>query len=215
LWKQDPLVQLQRPLAVVTPTLDGDVLQVLAQADHRFTVGAIQKLLFKGSYEGIRKALRRLTDQGIVDDEYTGTVYTFALNREHLAAEHIIALAQLQTTVLTRISQHIRSWERPPVYAAVFGSAVAGRMRPDSDIDILVVRPDNADDGPWDDQRIKLERDVTRWTGNDSRVLEMTEAEVRAGAGSDPVLDSVAKQGVTVAGERSWLVSLLSRARVR
>jgi len=55
-------MQTQQPLAAITPTLDGDVLVVLARADAPFTAGVIQKLLGGRSYAGIRKVLDRLVE---------------------------------------------------------------------------------------------------------------------------------------------------------
>jgi hypothetical protein len=48
-------MQLSKPFATVTPTLDGDVLTVLATHDATFTTGQIQRILNGFSEEGIRK----------------------------------------------------------------------------------------------------------------------------------------------------------------
>ena len=48
-------MDLGRPLATVTPTLDGDVLQVLATHDVSFTAGQVRRVLNNFSEEGIRK----------------------------------------------------------------------------------------------------------------------------------------------------------------
>ena len=83
-------MELNRPLTTVTPTLDGDVLNVLAQQETAFTTGQIRRVLGSYSEEGIRKVLARLTRQGVVHAERVGNAYSYQLNREHLAAEHII-----------------------------------------------------------------------------------------------------------------------------
>ena len=57
---------------------------------------------------------------------------------------------------------------------------------------------------------------MTRWTGNDTRVLDMAEAEVRAAAtGADPVLPSIVEDGLAVAGCPTWLRTLLRTAVAR
>jgi arsenite-transporting ATPase len=65
------------------------------------------------------------------------------------------------------------------VYAALFGSAARGDMRPDSDIDIFLVRPTGSQLEAWERASSAFADRVTRWTGNDARVLEMTQAEVQ------------------------------------
>ena len=59
-------MELSRPLATITPTLDGDVLAVLARHDVTFTTGQLHRVLNRHSEAGIRKVLVRLNGQGIV-----------------------------------------------------------------------------------------------------------------------------------------------------
>ncbi|MGV0834498.1 nucleotidyltransferase domain-containing protein [Mycolicibacterium thermoresistibile] len=210
-------MQLNRPFATVTPTLDGDVLAVLATTDITFTVPQIQRILTDVSGEGIRKVLTRLTAQGVVLHDEVGRTNTYRLNVEHLAAEPILSLSRLTETFLNRLGEHLKAWQEPPVYAAVFGSAATGHMTLDSDIDLFLVRGlsskrvgDEADPDIWEQQVAELARSVTAWTGNDCRVVEYTEAELRAAATArEPLLSDIAKQGLTVAGTRSWLTKQL------
>ncbi len=60
------------------------------------------------------------------------------LNRCHLAAEPIIAIANLRGQFITQLQDEIRSWNPPPPYAALFGSAARSAMRVDSDIDLVL-----------------------------------------------------------------------------
>lgn len=206
-------MQLNRPFATVTPTLDGDVLAVLATVDSTFTISQIQRILTTVSGEGIRKVLARLTAQGVALHDQVGRTNTYRLNTEHLAAEPILALSRLTATFLNRLEQHLAAWQEPPAYAAVFGSAATGNMTFDSDIDLFLVRTSppkqidrQANPDAWGQQVTELAQSVTAWTGNDGRVVEYTEDELRAAAAArEPLLSDVAKQGLTVAGTRSWL----------
>ena len=78
-------------------------------------------------------------------------------------------------------------------------------MRTDSDIDLLLIRPDVGDRDRWDELVAQLTADVTAWTGNDTRVLEFSESEVLRSGGQEPVLRDVAAHGLTVAGTGDWL----------
>jgi hypothetical protein len=205
-------VQLSQPLAVVTPTLDGPVLTALAVADEAFTTGQLNRILVQGSEEGIRKVLRRLSEQGIVTAEHVGAAFSYRLNRDHLAAEHIIGLANLRSALFANIEATLTAWRQPPIYGAVFGSAGRGGMEVTSDIDILLVRKDNSQDAQWERQVEELVHTVTRWTGNDTRPLEYTVDELEA-AREEPVLAEVLTTGLTVAGQRSWLNSRLRPRR--
>jgi hypothetical protein len=204
-------VDLSRPLATVTPTLDGDVLTVLASSEATFTTGQLHRVLRRHSEEGIRKVLQRLAKQGIVHVERIGQAFAYRLNRDHLAAEHIIGLAQLPRTFLGHLEDRLMSWRVPPVYAAVFGSVARGSMTVDSDLDLLLIRPDDVDDDLWHRQVDHLITEVTRWIGNDARALEFTAAEVVAGGSGQPVLGDVLREGLTVAGSRTWLAEQLRK----
>jgi predicted transcriptional regulator len=197
-------MELSRPLSTVTPTLDGDVLAVLARHDATFTTGQLHRVLTQHSEEGIRRVLQRLTKQGVVQSDRVGNAFTYRLNFDHLAAEHIIGLARLQETLLNRLEDRLASWAVPPIYAAVFGSAARGSMTVDSDLDLLLVRPDDAPADLWDGQVDQLVSDITRWVGNDARSLQFTTGELAARR-DEPVLHSVLSEGLTVAGTRAWL----------
>lgn len=205
-------MQLNRPFATVTPTLDGDVLGVLATSEVTFTITQIQRILTTASGEGIRKVLTRLTAQGVVLHDQVGRTNTYRLNTEHLAAEPILALSRLTETFLDRLEAHLDGWGKALKYAAVFGSAATGQMNLRSDIDLFLVRAsepkydDPVDQEVWEERVTELARLVTAWTGNDGRVVEYTEDELRAAAAAgEPLLSDVARQGLTIAGTRAWL----------
>jgi hypothetical protein len=208
-------MDLARPLSLITPTVDGDVLAVLAQAEASFTGRQVHHVAGRHSERGVRNALHRLCAQGIVVRERVGSADQYRLNRAHLAAPHVEALAGLRTEFLRRLSHELGQWAPPPVFAALFGSAVRRDMQPDSDIDLLIVRDNAVDAGDpvWRDQLDNLARDVTAWTGNDTRVLEFAVGEARSGlAAGDGVLLAARDEGVVVHGSLTYL-STLRRGR--
>ncbi len=200
-------MQLNKPFATVTPTLDGDVLAVLASADATFTISQIQRIITTASGEGVRKVLTRLAAQGVVLHDRVGRTHTYRLNTEHIAAKPIMALAQLNSTFLKCLEEHLDDWGKTLKYAAVFGSAATGRMKLDSDIDLFLVRAaSDGDDDAWETRVAELARLVAAWTGNDGRIVEYAEDQLRdAIVAGEPLLRDVAKQGLTVAGMPAWL----------
>jgi predicted nucleotidyltransferase len=200
-------VQIQSPFRTVTTAVDGEILAALARADHDFTVGELHVRLGR-STEGVRRALDRLVEQGIVTRRSIGRATSYQLNREHVAAPAITALAELPTTLRNRIRDHIAVWSEQPFYGALFGSVARQEMRPDSDIDILLVT-DDADSTVWDEQIAALTRAVGSWTGNDVRPLVFATDEIRGGAAREPVLREIAAEGVTIAGGRGDFTKLV------
>lgn len=202
-------VQLDRPLRLVTPGVDGDVLMVLARAEAAFTAPQVHRLAGDHSESGIRKSLRRLEQQGIVRSTRAGQAWLHALNREHLAARYVVALANLRTALIERIESAVAGWSRLPEFAALFGSAATGGMRTESDIDIFVVRPDavDLDDETWRAQLVELASSVASWTGNDAQILEYSAGEVARGMRrkGERVLRDIAAKGIPVFGPERYL----------
>lgn len=201
-------MELQYPFRVVTPTLDGDVLTVLAQAESTFTISEIQRLVGRGSVEGLRRVLERLARQGVVLRFDVGSSHAYSLNREHLAAAAIVALAQLSSTLRSRIAERLASWTHPPVFAAIFGSAVHDAMHAESDIDLLAVYHGEGSDA-WHSQVDSLAREITAWTGNDARPLVYSADEIRGRAASESILRDIAHEGIVVSGERTEFERLI------
>ncbi|MCX2931458.1 nucleotidyltransferase domain-containing protein [Mycobacterium sp. CVI_P3] len=205
-------MELNRPFATVTPTLDGDVLAVLAAHDVTFTTGQIHRVLNSFSEEGIRKVLARLVSQGVVLSERIGNAFAYRLNTAHLAAEPILELARLFDTFLKRLEEELGGWQYPPVYAAVFGSAVRGAMTPESDVDLFLVSATGTPDALWARQVNELATAVTAWTGNDARVVEYTEIDLKS-ARTEPMVQDLLERGLTVAGSRAWLLKQVKPVR--
>jgi predicted nucleotidyltransferase len=153
-----------------------------------------------------------------VSRERVGSADQYRLNRAHLAAPYVEALAGLRTELLHRLAGELEQWAIPPVFAALFGSAARGDMRADSDIDLLVVRDDavDVDDPGWRDQLDSLASDVTAWTGNETRILEFGVSEARAGlTAGDGVLIAVRDEGSVLYGPLIYLSTLGRRKATR
>jgi predicted nucleotidyltransferase len=205
-------MDFRRPLQVVTPTLDGDVLNALAGAEAEMTGRELQRVIGRGSHQGIRNAADRLAEQGVVARRSVGNANLYQLNRDHVAASWIEGLASLPGQVLGRLRDAINEWEQPPLLVAVFGSVARGEATPESDLDLLVVRPAGceADEPAWQEQLSTLQARAVAWTGNDARVLEFGEQELNDGE-LRQVLTDAARDGIELYGT----LRQLRRVRVR
>lgn len=201
-------VQLDRPFLLLTPTVDGDVLSKLALAEAEFTPPQVHRLIGRHSVEGVRNALQRLAEQGIVLQRRAGMAVLYQLNRNHLAAPAVIAIAQIQTQLIQRLRDRFAEWSIRTPYAALFGSAATGSMRYDSDLDIFIVRPTrtNPESNTWRLQLDALSRDCSLWTGNDCRILEYSATELGPAIFSkDAVLQDIGTKGIRLVGATNYL----------
>ena len=202
-------MRLQHPFEIITPTLDGDVLQVLAGAEEWFSTQTINSFIPERSDEGIRKAIKRLVSVGIVEELSEGRAHLFRLNREHLGAQAIVQLAALKQLLYSKISQELSSWVVRPVYAAIFGSAARDDMSHQSDIDLFLIQPDDAPLQTWESRVDALVAQASRWTGSDVRPLLYTETEIRTLGATEPVFQFIAQEGVPVFGERNTFLQMI------
>jgi hypothetical protein len=194
-------MDFRHPLSTVTPTLDGEVLVALAGVDAELTGREVHRLANRGSEHGVRKALDRLVEEGVVSRRPAGSAKLYKLNREHLAAPAIEALAGMRRELLRRMREAVAAWRVPAVGVIVFGSFARGEATRESDIDMLVIRPSggDADDSDWSGQVNGLAAAVTAWTGNDTRVLEYSEDEIPQ-LDDEEVLVNAFSEGVEITG---------------
>jgi predicted nucleotidyltransferase len=206
-------MDFRRPLQVVTPTLDGDVLAVLAGAQEEFTGRGIRRVLGRGSEPGIRKAADRLVDQGVVLRRAAGRANLYSLNREHLAAPYVEGLAALRAELVGRLRASIAAWDVAARWVVLFGSVARGEAGPGSDLDLLVIRDRGVDEEAtaWREQVASLESDATAWTGNEARVLEYGEDDLADGP-VGAVVEEALRDGIGLHGSRRELGSALREA---
>jgi hypothetical protein len=202
-------VDLKHPLTVVTPTLDGDVLGLLARSDEWFSGRRLHRMLGRASEPGVRKAAERLVGQGIVVKQQVGNAKVYQLNRQHIAAPSVEGLAELRATLVDRLRERLGGWDEPPLAGLLFGSVARGEATADSDLDVLLVRRrDVGEDSPaWQRQVAQLADAATGWTGNDTRVVEFGEDELDDPAVARLVEDAV-EHGIELFGSRRRLRSL-------
>jgi hypothetical protein len=196
-------VDVARPYAAVTPGLEGDVLTVLAGTTAPVTGRQIARLAARGTSPSVSAALDRLVAQGLIHRQVAGRAYLHTLNREHVAAPAVEALAGLRGELLRRLRETLARWEPAPVHASMFGSAARGDGDASSDIDLLVIRPDgvDAEDAGWGDQVHALTESVLAWTGNHAGISEIAETDLpKLRRKPPPVLKAVRADGIDLAG---------------
>lgn len=188
-------MDMSTPYSTVVPSLDGAVLEVLAQAGKPVTGRQVQRLSRRGSVPGIATVLERLVESGIVSADRVGSSILYRANRDHLAWPAVEVLVGLRQALYDRLAEAVAGWSSRPTKAVVFGSTARGDGDTASDVDILLVQ---ADDHPVDDIDVdSLRADVRRWTGNHAQIVVVSDATWRRMADdADPLVASVLRDGV-------------------
>jgi predicted nucleotidyltransferase len=173
-------MDVARPYTSVCSTLDGDVLRVLARTTGVLTGREVAALTGRRSHSGVLDALHRLTEHGLVTRVELNRAYLFTLNREHLAAPAVEILMGMRSELLRHLRDAFESWQIAPAHASMFGSAARGDGDTTSDIDLLLIRPDDVaeDNAAWRAQVADLKDEIRRWTGNHAQIVELADEEV-------------------------------------
>lgn len=194
-------MDLASPIRSIVPSLDGPVLQALAQTNAPASLSTIHRRAGTGSLSGVRNVLERLREHGVVERGPAG----YRLNRDHLAADQIIALANLRG----RFCERVTGWlaERPEVIVAagIYGSFARRDGSERSDIDLLVITSDPDDVVALRDE---LSEAVRSWTGNDGQVVVLTPADVSAlRERGEPITNSWVQDLQMLLGDHPMVVS--------
>jgi predicted nucleotidyltransferase len=175
-------VQFSEPISAVSPGLHGRVLSVLARTEQPLTGRAVAGLLVPpSSVSGVQRVLDELVRNGVAIAKPAGRAKLYTLNREHVAAAAIEELANLRDRFIGRLEAEAKTWEVPAAAVWLFGSASRRQGGPDSDIDVLVVRPDDVPDSDprWLAQLETLADLATRWSGNPCEIVEYSSSELQ------------------------------------
>ena len=98
-----------------------------------------------------------LVELGVVERREVPPSALFRLVERHVASRALLTLARARATVFEELGRSAGELSPPPVSGIVFGSLARGEVRSTSDVDVVVVRPENVDDED-DGWHVELER---------------------------------------------------------
>ena len=199
-------MDLSSPISSVIPGGRGLVLTVLARTTDPLSGRRIAELAGdRVAKTRVNALLNELVASGVVLADEKPPAVLYRLNRGHLAAAAVEALATMRERLITGLREAIGGWDPAVATAWLFGSVARGGGGVESDVDIAVVRPDavDPDDARWRDQLVSLGDLILRQTGNDASVIEYSEAEVAGLVATDQrIVASIRAEGIHLAGRR-------------
>lgn len=197
-------MDLAHPITAVTLPVTGRVLEVLAGTTKPLSASEVHRLVRDNSREGVRLALARLEEQGLVEADARPTAIYYTANRDHLAWPAIEQLVGLRTSLRNELARQIDGWTIQPIHASIFGSAARGDGDAKSDIDLLFVCRTDLDAAAaekWEEQLDTLRDRVRRLTGNLAQTMSITPARLLEHVGAkDPIVASWRRESVLLRG---------------
>lgn len=211
-------MDVSHPIRGIIPTLDAPVIEALAGTTRALSGREIHRLAGAGSVRGVQLVLARLVRQGLVRADEHANAILYVANRSHVAWPILEALVGLRSRLLGLIREVVTGWEIAPFHVSLFGSTARRDGGAESDIDLLIVRPDDVVEGDetWAAQIDALRDQVKAWTGNRCQAFDIDRARLREHlAAHDPLVEDWLRDGVLLAGEplRSIIDNLAVVAR--
>ena len=140
---------------------------------------------------------------GLVERREVPPSALFRIVPDHVAVRAVVALSRARDLMLEEVGRLATKLPGPPVSVIVFGSLARGDGGPESDIDVVVVRPTDVGEDS-DDWRRSVEAwrvDVRRRAGSSVDLVEVGQADIaRLLRSRRPMWRDVLRDGVVVYG---------------
>lgn len=186
------------PLRALFPGVQGAVLSTLAATTRPLTLRQLADLADSNPSQ-VSKHVDRLTRLGVVCRERIGPADQISLCNS-AAADLFRAIAHLHSATLIQMRELAAQMDPTPLNVTVFGSFARADARPDSDIDIVLVRPTAVtDDDAWIEAVGAFTDAVWETTRHPVADIHLDEAELTE-ALDRPLWKEVLLDGITLAG---------------
>lgn len=195
-------MDFRHPVEAIIPGAQGRVLAVLAETTAELNLGTLARLAGI-SQASASRLLPGLVEQGLVERREVPPSSLFRLVTTHVAAPCLLGLSRARDIATAEIGQIARRLPVVPASVIVFGSFARGQAAIDSDIDLVIVRPDSTDedDDRWTASTEQLRAEVRQLTGNPVEVLEVSESEAsRRLARANGPWGDIQRDGIVVHG---------------
>ena len=183
------------------PGVQGRILAVLAETSAELNLRTLARLSGVSLAQASR-VMPGLVELGVVERREVPPSALFRLVEGHVASRVLLTLAGARATVFEELGSSAGELSPPPVSVIVFGSLARGEARAASDVDVVVVRPENVDeeDDGWHAGLERWRQQARQLTGNRVEVVEVGECDAaRFLRGRRPLWTEV-RDGVVVFG---------------
>lgn len=208
-------MNLTYPIDSVIPSAHGAVLGVLARTTEPLSGRRIAALTRpRVSQSRVNSVLGQLAQDGIAEVESRPPASYYKLNRKHVAAPGVLALASMWQALLDHLRTALDRWPCAPTAAWLFGSTARAEAGSDSDLDLLLIRPDKLpSEDLWQQHVDELASQVQLWSGNPCEPLVLTETELQAAIQRDDrIVQELRRDAIHLVGTRpSTLLGRIAR----
>lgn len=168
------------------------VLSALARVAEPVSGREVARLAGDLAPSSTHRELGDLVTLGIVLARPSSHATTYTLNRDHAAWPALAEILGGRVQVEQRIRDLVTTAFGSDTSCGIFGSVARGDSSMASDIDLLIVTPDDADTQSGVEGFDRISDDLALFTGNPVHLVSVTRSQLRAMArADDPLVDSL------------------------
>jgi predicted nucleotidyltransferase len=196
-------MNLTTPLDDLMPGLRGHVLTVLLRSSRPLTGREVARRAGTVSHSSVKLVLDSLAAAGIVRlSLVSGSGHFYELNQGHVLAGPLRQMDRALDEFLALAQRLIGSWPTAPRSVVLFGSVARGTSTADSDVDLLIVWPDDLSHAPWWTRtRVEFTNQLQAFVGSSVSLVEFPLDDWReAIEHEDPFTESIRDEGRSVYG---------------
>lgn len=195
-------MDFRNPVEAVILGAQGRVLAVFLETNGELNLRTIARLA-RVSIAQVSRMLPGLVELGLIERREVPPSSLFRLVPDHVATRALVGLADARNVALNEMGRVASEIRPAPMSVIVFGSFARGDSEPDSDIDVIIVRPVDVDteDARWIEQIERWRTTVSRVVGNSVEILEVdAEQATFKLTGRSPMWRDVRRDGRVVFG---------------
>ena len=204
-------MNLAEPYDVAMSRATAAVLRVVIGAEASFSIRQISRIADIAFPQALR-IVNHESARGLILIEQAGRSKMCRFNRDHLAAGAVVELLTLRDRFIQVIKDEISTWITKPIHSSLFGSAARGEGGPESDLDVLIIRPDEVPENQWEEQKYLSGLRLKSRTGNTVSWFDISITELKtAYKAAEPIFSEWERDGISLS--ESPLSDLLPRTK--
>jgi predicted nucleotidyltransferase len=170
-------VDLRDPIGALIPGVRGKLLTALICAGRELSTSDAARVADVSNPQASR-VLAQLVEMGIVERRDVPPAVLYRPVLGNFVVELLVRLCDIRGAVLDEATRSAAHIVPRPLKLAIFGSVARGTSDEQSDIDVLVIRPTNADhDDGWTESLWAWSSALEAFSGSEVNVVEISEVE--------------------------------------
>lgn len=182
-------MNLSEPYDLALTRATAAVMRVLTGAEASFSIRQIARIA-EITVPQAARVIEYESARGLVLVDIAGRSKMCRFNNEHIGANSIVELLTLRERMIQLMRSEISLWAIQPLHSSLFGSAARGSGDTESDLDVLLVRPEEAPTAEWEQQKYLSATLLRRKIGNSISWFDISLSELSTARVADETIVS-------------------------